>query len=318
MPSEPAHSEKDNSSEIRPLDIPICCAQCGRGPFVLDSFTGELVCSSCGYVVKERIEETEQEWNRYSHEDEKNSPSDITKRDISTVIGKENRDASGRSFGSSMMLALERIRSWDRRTKFHSSFDLSLAKGLAQLEGFVERMHLGSSVTEKAAYIYRKSVEKKLIHGHTISGIVAASLYIAIRETETPRTLKEVSEISGIERSKLSNCYRVIVRELDLRIPVVDPRRLLTGIARRVGAPEKTERVALEILRRAIEMGVSSGKNPTVMAATALYVAGVQQSSGITQKELEIAAGITLLTIRYRSRELVEGLVLELPPKFVR
>jgi len=71
-------------------------------------------------------------------------------------------------------------------------------------------------------------------------------------------------------------------------------------------------------LRRAIEMGVSSGKNPTVMAATALYVAGVQQSSGITQKELEIAAGITLLTIRYRSRELVEGLVLELPPKFVR
>ncbi|HXQ93285.1 MAG TPA: transcription initiation factor IIB, partial [Nitrososphaerales archaeon] len=175
-----------------------------------------------------------------------------------------------------------------------------------------------SSVTEKAAYIYRKSVEKKLIHGHTISGIVAASLYIAIRETETPRTLKEVSEISGIERSKLSNCYRVIVRELDLRIPVVDPRRLLTGIARRVGAPEKTERVALEILRRATEMGVSSGKNPTVMAATALYVAGVQQSSGITQKELEIAAGITLLTIRYRSRELVEGLVLELPPKFVR
>jgi transcription initiation factor TFIIB len=261
-------------------------------------------------VVKEKIEETEQECNRYSPE---NSRNDITEGDTSTVIGKENLDASGRSFGSSMRMTLERLRSWDRRTRFRSSFDVSLAKGLGQLDGFVERMHLGSSVAEKSTYIYRKSVEKKLIHGHTISGIVAASLYIAIRETETPRTLKEVSEISGIERSKLYNCYRVIVRELDLHIPVVDPRILLSGIARRANAPEKTERAALDILRRATEMGVSSGKNPTVMAATALYVAGALQSSGITKKDLEIAAGITLLTIRYRSRELVEGLVLELP-----
>jgi len=314
LANEQDYSAKDIPSENRTLDVPGYCAQCGRGPFVLDSFTGELVCSSCGYVVKEKIEETEEGWNRY--EAEKNSPNAITKRNASTIIGKENRDASGRSFGSSMRMTLERLRSWDRRTKFHSSFDVSLAKGLAQLDGFVERMHLGNSVAEKAAYVYRKSVEKKLIHGHTISGIVAASLYIAIRETQTPRTLREVSEISGIERSKLSNCYRVIVRELDLRIPVVDPRRLLSGIARRVNAPEKTERVALEILRRATETGVASGKNPTVMAATALYLAGVQQSSGITQKELETAAGITLLTIRYRCRELVEGL--ELPPKIGR
>ncbi len=33
------------------------CARCGKGPLVNDSASGEIFCSNCGYVIKEKMAE---------------------------------------------------------------------------------------------------------------------------------------------------------------------------------------------------------------------------------------------------------------------
>ncbi len=38
-------------------DIPTKCPNCGKGPFIRDPDSGELVCSNCGYVLLEKEEE---------------------------------------------------------------------------------------------------------------------------------------------------------------------------------------------------------------------------------------------------------------------
>ena len=156
----------------------------------------------------------------------------------------------------------------------------------------------------KAAYIYRKALERGMIRGRSISAMIAASLYAACRDTETPRTLKDISAISNIRKKDLAKCYRILFKELDLRMPVLDPAKCISRIASKAGLQERTQRRALEILRRAGETRMSAGKGPMGIAAAALYVACVMENDYKTQKVLAEAASVTEVTIRNRCKGL--------------
>ena len=134
--------------------------------------------------------------------------------------------------------------------------------------------------------------------------MIAASLYAACRDTETPRTLKDISAISNIGKKDLSRCYRILFKEFVLRMPVLDPAKCISRIASKAGLQERTQRRALEILRRAGETRMSAGKGPMGIAAAALYVACVMENDYKTQKVLAEAASVTEVTIRNRCKGL--------------
>ena len=63
---------------------------------------------------------------------------------------------------------------------------------------------------------------------------------------------------------------------------------------------KKTKRKAVEILRKAKKIGVVAGKDPTGLAAAALYLACITEGGNKTQKEISEASGVTEVTIRNR------------------
>lgn len=285
---------------------------------VLDMSTGEQVCTSCGYVVMENLEEVGPEWRNFAKEqggDDRSrvgSPTSLARHDmgLSTVIGLESNDASGNALHSSMKQQFERLRTWDRRSKVHTSADRNLRQAFGELDRLAEKINVGDAVIEKAAYIYRKILEKKLIKGRSITAMVTASLYAALRDTETPRTLKDLALVSGVKKNDLASSYRLILTEMDLRMPVRDPAKYVSRIASRAGTSERTQRRALEVLRKAQETGGSAGKDPMGLAAAALYVASVMESEAKTQKDYAKAAGVTEVTIRNRYKTLKESLLM--------
>ena len=93
-----------------------------------------------------------------------------------------------------------------------------------------------------------------------------AALYGACRDTETPRTLKDIANASNIKKKDVARCYRLLIRELDLKMPVVDPVKCVARIASKAGLSEKTKRKALEILKKAEEGKISAGKDPMGLA----------------------------------------------------
>ena len=95
-------------------------------------------------------------------------------------------------------------------------------------------LHIPASIKERAAIVYRKALDNALVRGRPIAAITAASLYAACRMSETPRTLKDVSAASRIRKKDVARCYRLLVRELDLRMPVVDPVKCISKIATKV------------------------------------------------------------------------------------
>ncbi|MCA2003526.1 MAG: transcription initiation factor IIB [Candidatus Nitrosotenuis sp.] len=282
------------------------CPSCGKNSMQTDINSGEMFCRTCGYVAVEKLEEAGPEWRSFSNDESDRSRvgagTSLTMHDmgLSTVIGSADKDATGKPLSASMKSSIERLRTWDSRTQAHSSADRNLRQALNELNKMKDKMALAESVVEKAAYIYRKAMEKKLVRGRSIHGLIAACLYAACRNTETPRTLDDVAESINIRRKDVARCYRLIYKELDLKMPVADPTKGISRIASMANLSEKTKRKAIEILNKAKKIGMVAGKDPMGLAAAALYLACISNGEIRSQKDISVAAGVTEVTIRNR------------------
>lgn len=292
------------------------CPSCAKNSMQTDVNTGEMFCRNCGYVAVEKLEESGPEWRSFASDESDRSRvgagTSLTMHDmgLSTVIGAADKDATGKPLSASMKSSIERLRTWDSRTQAHSSADRNLRQALNELNKMKDKMALAESVIEKAAYIYRKAMEKKLVRGRSIHGLIAACLYAACRNTETPRTLDDVAESINIRRKDVARCYRLIYKELDLKMPVADPTKGISRIASMANLSEKTKRKAVDILNKAKKIGMVAGKDPMGLAAAALYLACISNGEIRSQKDISVAAGVTEVTIRNRCvglKGLLEG-----------
>ena len=307
--------KKDNNLGSMDSGSQSRCPRCGQGLLVYDNSSGETTCSNCGYVLVEKMQETGPEWRAFSKEEKDDRsrtgvPSSLAMHDmgLATVIGSEDRDASGRSLPTSMKAAIERLRTWDGRSQVHEPVDRNLRQAFSELDRLADKLSLSETVVEKAAYIYRKALEKGLVRGRSISALIAASLYAACRDTDTPRTLKDVAAACNIKKKDIARCYRLLIREMELKMPVVNPIRCISRISSKAGLSEKTKRRALLILKKAEAARNTAGKDPMGLAAAALYVACVLEVESKTQKDVAEAAGVTEVTIRNRYKGLKASL----------
>ena len=282
------------------------CPSCGGKKIVSDQDTGELFCGKCGFVITDKIADTGAEWRSFAN-DESNrartgAGTSLTMHDmgLSTIIGAANKDATGKPLSSSVKSSIQRLRTWDSRSQAHSSADRNLRQALNEMSKLKDKLALTNAVIEKAAFIYRKAMEKKLVRGRSIQGLVAACLYASCRTTETPRTLDDIANGINIRRKDVARCYRLIYRELELKMPVVDPVKGVSRIASIAGLGEKTKRKAILILNEAKRTYITAGKDPMGIAAAALYLACISTGETKSQKEISIASGVTEVTIRNR------------------
>jgi len=276
-----------------------------------DDVTGEQFCSKCGYVVSEKSNESGPEWRSFQTESGTNpartgAPSSLLMHDmgLSTVINPVNKDATGKPLSSSMKSTIERLRTWDSRSQSHEPMDRNLRQALNELSRMKDKIALSSNVLEKAAYLYRKALEKKLVRGRSISAMIAASLYAACRDTETPRTLNDIADAANVKRKDIARCYRLLHHELELKMPVVNSIQCISRISSKLELSEKTKRYAIKVLQEAQDNKESAGKDPMGLAATALYVSCIKNGDSITQRNLAEAAGVTEVTIRNRFKGL--------------
>lgn len=286
------------------------CPRCGKKALVEDPSSGETTCSNCGFVLSQNKVDEGPEW-RNSLDDglersRTGAPLTITSRDmgLSTMIGRTNRDASGRTISGLSRSELDRLRKWDSRAQARGSIERNLGQALREIDRMADKLSVPEPVRERAAYIYRKALERGLLRGRSIPGIAAASLYAALRDTETPRSLKDLAVASNLNKKDIARDYRILLREMDLSMPVADATRNVAGIASKVGMSERVKRRAIEIIRQVEEKGVSAGKSPMGLAASALYLAGLMEGEPRTQKELAEAAGVTEVTVRNRYKGL--------------
>jgi len=286
------------------------CPRCGKKAILSDTEIGELICGRCGYVISERLEDSGPEWRSFPNDETNRTRTGagtsltIHDRGLATIINPINRDSVGKPLPYSMKKTFKRLRVWDSRSQANEPIDRNLRHALSELGSMKDKLALSDPVVEKAAYIYRKALEKKLVRGRSITALMAASLYAACRDTETPRTLNDITGAINVKRKELACCYRLLVKELGLKMPVVDSVQCIARIASNVGLSEKTKRYAVKILKKAEQNGISAGKDPMGMAASALYISIRRMGMNCSQKIIAQAAGVTEVTLRNRCKGL--------------
>jgi transcription initiation factor TFIIB len=292
----------------------VICPECGGAQFIEDPVRGEKICASCGLVLQEEIVDVGQEWRAFDSEQmarraRGGAPLTFTKHDkgLTTEIGK--------GLGELYKVPRRKRAQYYRLAKWHKrlirSKDRNLSFALSELQRIVSYLNLTRSVHEKIAKYYEEAVNKGLVRGRSIESVVAALTYAVSREEGSPRTLDEISEASGVDKREIGRTYRYIARELKIRILPADPITYVPRFCSMLGLSDRVQAKAIQILKKAKKLDVSSGKGPTGVAAAAIYIASVLVGERRTQREISDTCSITEVTIRNRQKELVEKLGIE-------
>jgi transcription initiation factor TFIIB len=287
------------------------CIECGSTSLIRDYDTGETVCANCGIVLQEQMIDKGPEWRAFTQEERKSRsragmPTSYAVYDkgLSTTMGRVDRDAFGRKLPLETRLQMWRLRKWQIRSRVHSSVDRNLSLAMNELDRLSDKLSTCGSIKENAALIYRKALEKDLIRGRSIAAIIAAALYVACRRSGTPRTLREIAEPSLVNEKEVARCYRLLLRRLDIQMPIADPMTYVSKVGERAGITGQTQGLAIKILREAKKRRIASGKDPMGLAAAALYIACLQLNEKKIQKDIAEAAAVTEVTVRNRYKAL--------------
>jgi transcription initiation factor TFIIB len=309
---------KNNGGKIMTNQlVKIGCPECGNVDLILDPEMGEYVCGRCGLVIEENIPNQEAEWRAFTPQERDSkaragTPTNYSHYDkgLSTVIRVE-KDALGRPLSPKVKQQMWRLRRWQTRSKVHASQSRNLMLAMSELQRLSDILHMPSSVHDMAAIVYRKALNEGLVRGRSIGGMVAGALYAAVRFTKLPRTLKEISEASQRTSKEIARSYGVIVRNLDMRMPIDDPADYVTKVAEKAKVSSDVEGLAIQLIRAAKKNYATTGKDPSGLAAAALYLSARMLKEKTTQARLAKAANVTEVTVRNRKRDLMKSLSLK-------
>jgi len=267
------------------------CPECGSKKIRIDRRKGEKVCSKCGLVIKDKMIDSSAEWRAFDAEQMKRktrggAPLTHTKHDkgMTTEVGR----GKGELFKVTPIKRAQyyRLRKWQKRLVESKARNLSFA--LSVLTRLISVLGLPKKVHEEVARKYEQAVDKGLVRGRSMESVVAALLYIICRKMKTPRTLEEISQVSGVTKAM--------------------PEDYIPRFGSMLGLSGKTQATALRMLKKADKLHATSGKGPTGVAAASLYIAALLNGEKRTQREIADTIGVTEVTIRNRFKELVERL----------
>ena len=105
------------------LATKLVCKTCSQASdLVTDAESGEIICTNCGMVNSndKAFQTSTAEWRAFDHKQMRDRsrvgmPMTLTRHDkgLSTVIGRPNKDASGKGLDDSMRSMMQRLRTWD-------------------------------------------------------------------------------------------------------------------------------------------------------------------------------------------------------------
>ncbi|MGB6534001.1 MAG: TFIIB-type zinc ribbon-containing protein, partial [Candidatus Nitrosopolaris sp.] len=108
--------DDNNSSAGSIIKNPVECPICKSNNVITDPESGEIVCSKCGMVISDRIQETRQESRTFLNTERAKDrrrtgmPTSLACADmgLSTVIARSDKDASGYEIEPSMVSTMHR------------------------------------------------------------------------------------------------------------------------------------------------------------------------------------------------------------------
>jgi len=271
------------------------CKEC-RSELLLDSDSGEQICAGCGIVSEPSYAPFYPSSQNHELNEEPESKM-IYNLHLHTMIGNGNADANGRRIHLSG--------DFDRLRKLNNSTITVDSKISNDINLITQSLGLSNLVAKEAQDIYHKGITAGVIRGKTIVNMAAACILIASKTVGTSCTSEDIERVAPSVNGRMSRrYYRLLIRELNLKVANTNPASYISGIAGKSGLSVRVERKALEILAAVENYPTLVDRRSVSLAVAALYLASISLGERTNQLRLAFAAGITPITIRKRSVEI--------------
>ena len=302
------------------------CSAC-ESSLIDDTANGEIICSGCGIVVAEQMEDHGPEVKSTRLEDKMKlaratGQTTYSQHDlgIATEISMGTKDFSGKTINSEMANQMTNLRKWQKRVRISSSRDRRLSNVLGKISEVSQNCSLPKNVVETASKIYRGLDSKHIqVKGKSVLSISAAVIYLACKQCAIVRSLEEIIQATtpmkeAKAKVKLaSRYYRTLVMELGtVTAPVLTMDKYISKIANMTNTDTRVERLALEIAVKTKNRSITDGKAPNGIAAAYLYVSSILLGQSILQRDVSSVSGVTEVTIRNRCKEILSNSKLKL------
>lgn len=296
--------------------------ECPPDKIIYDPYKGSRICKEGGKVLEEGIITEEGEWRAYTAEEKMRRARvggavSYSKpyMGIEAHVGPLKEPGNKKIRGLSKKTDAVKLQKVLKMNRISSSVEKSTSQALQVLDEIAARLELPENIKEEASKIYREAAHRGLTRGRSIEAMVAAVIYIACRLAELPYTIDSIVKVlrspEGEAKREVSRNYRLLVKDLKINLPVVEAERFVPSIASSLHLPESVVVEAIKILREAKKRGIPSGKDPSGLAAAAVYLAALRQGYRKTQKDVAVVAGVTEVTVRNRYKEITQALKLE-------
>jgi len=277
------------------------CTECNSTEVVLDHERGEYVHAHCGLdhsyhmIYKEREGRRSFSMEEKANRDQTGSPVSILLPDLglSTVI-EANAQTSQR---------MKRIIKWNTRMTW-SNRNMLIAT--TEIKRIGSLLNFPLRVKESAAKLYRKAFGLKLLRGRSIKAMVAATLYYACRSERVPRTLQEILKLTDSDPRDVRRCYRTLIKELKLSVPMLDPLMLVSKYIAGLELNNDVEQTTMNLIKRYLKKYPTAGKDPKGIIAAGIYVSCLLHHKTVSQSKIAKIINITEVTLRSRYKEMMK------------
>ncbi len=274
------------------------CPEC-QGNLISVVERGETVCYQCGLIISEKELALNHSGPRiYTAEQSREkartgSPTSQLFPDISFCVIHNNNTQNPHL---KRAIKLNSYIPWDKKKKLIAIIEL---KRLSHNLGIPEY------IKKATLELYEEAVNRNMIKGRSIKGMIIACLFYVCKIKKIPRTFQEICMESSIAPKKLKKYYLNLVKELNLKTPINNPIANVTRFIANLGLDFDTEKLTIKILEEYFKNSSTGGKNPNGFCGAAIYLASKLRNKRINQKVIANIIGITDTTLRNRYHEII-------------
>lgn len=183
----------------------------------------------------------------------------------------------------------------------------NLKRALGEADRLAETLDIPRDVRSDGTALYRQIRREGKLPGRSVEEVIAATLYLACRDHEVPRTPDDFAAHSDYDRTTILRAASFVEEVMNLNIPPARPQMYVDRICDTLGLELETREKAKNMIDTAEDAGVLSGISPTGAAAGAVYAAGQITGEKPTQSRISSVADASEVTIRNRYQDILES-----------
>ena len=176
--------------------------------------------------------------------------------------------------------------------------DITVDNVIFELEKQFNISYIKDDLKIEAERAFNGALEYGVLKGRNKEIGVAASIYIACRLTHVPFSVVEISKICGEKQKLVVKVQKLICQKLNIKLPLVHSKDYIPRYCEILEVSDEVENKAKSLCDEADSKELLSGKSPTGVAASVIYLASLQTGEKRTQEDIGKIVNVTPVSIR--------------------